>query len=709
MTANFGLNKIKDLPDKVDWKGTKLRRSLLVLFIFVLTLATLTIDFIPDQLTGIQEGKPSPKSIRASRDIEFVDTERTEALRETAAANIQKQYARDWAAEARSIDLIHRLFGTVRQVRNNAALNPEAKISALTEYVGAGFDVKVLIVLVTMPESDLNEIETTIVAQMDQVYRDMITSEKIDSKKEELKTIASDLTADKNTNLVVSEVGAFYLKPNYLYDKAATDKLRKDAMAEISPLVVNLQKGQIVVREGEIVTTTQVKILKELGLLKRGIDFMWLGGLALLAFVVFVVTALYLFNYQRKIYTSDRLITVLALIFLITIVTAKFVGPFYSFYLIPVGAAAMLTALLFNVEVAIFMVIITSILSGLLAGQNYLYALYGVFTGLFSIYAINNIRHRTDLVVAGAWVTLATTTLALAAALLGSSSWLEIAKSLGWGMVGGISTAVFTIGALPFLEYAFGITTDIKLVELSYANQPLLRELMMKAPGTYNHSIMTGNLAESAAEEIGANPLLARVGAYYHDIGKIKRPLFFVENQVGIENPHDHTNPSLSCLIITSHVKDGVEIAKSNKLPQEIIDIISEHHGTSVVAYFYHKAKENIFKESVCEEDFRYQGRKPSSKEAALVMLADSVEAAARSVAKQSPGRIEQLIKRIVQTKLDDGQLNNSNLTLNEIEIIIKSFTQVLSSLYHTRIEYPAETVVLQQPRSFVPNEHSNL
>jgi putative nucleotidyltransferase with HDIG domain len=299
-----------------------------------------------------------------------------------------------------------------------------------------------------------------------------------------------------------------------------------------------LQKGQIVVREGEIVTATQVRILKELGLLKRGVEILWIIGLTLFTFVTFLIAGLYFYHYQRKTYQSDRLITVFSLIFLATTLVAKFVGPYYSFYLIPIGAAAMLSALLFNVEIAIFMVLLTSMFSGLLAGQNYLYALYGLFTGLLAIHAINNIRHRTDLVVAGAWVTLATTIMALIATLLGGDGWVETAKNMGWGLIGGIFTSVLTIGALPFLEYAFGITTDIKLVELSYANQPLLRELMMKAPGTYNHCIMTGNLAESAAEEIGANPLLARVGAYYHDIGKIKRPLFFVENQSGLSLIH---------------------------------------------------------------------------------------------------------------------------------------------------------------------------
>jgi putative nucleotidyltransferase with HDIG domain len=514
------------------------------------------------------------------------------------------------------------------------------------------------------------------------------------------------LTRNTSKSALIAEVGLQYIKPNCFYDGKATEKLRKEAAASVSSVIVSKQKGETIVREGEVVSSVQVKILKELGLMKRGVDVGRLAGLSLFAIISFIAFALYLYNYQQNIYKSNRLIGVLAIIFIATILIAKFVGPFYSYFLIPVGAAAMLTALLFNIETAILMTLTISLFSGLIAGQNYQYALYGLLTGLFAVFSINNIRYRTDLVLAGAWVTLATTLLALVTTLISGASLFEVFKNLGWGLLGGISTAVLTIGALPFLEKVFGITTDIRLVELSYANQPLLRELMMKAPGTYNHSIMTGNLAESAAEEIGANQLLARVGAYYHDIGKIKRPLFFVENQIGGENPHDSTNPNLSCLIITSHVKEGVELAKKHRLPREIIDMISEHHGTSIVAYFYHKAKESIVKETINEENFRYSGQRPRSKEAALVMLADSVEAAARTIVKPSPRRIEQLIKRIVQSKLDDGQLNESNLTLNDIEKIIKSFAQVLTSLYHTRIEYPS--ISLPQTRSLATHGNPN-
>jgi putative nucleotidyltransferase with HDIG domain len=246
-----------------------------------------------------------------------------------------------------------------------------------------------------------------------------------------------------------------------------------------------------------------------------------------------------------------------------------------------------------------------------------------------------------------------------------------------------------TIGLLPFLETAFGITSAVKLVELSNPNQPLLKRLLMETPGTYHHSIMVSNLAEGAADAVGADALLARVGSYYHDIGKIKRPYFFIENQLHQDNPHDKLAPSLSTLIITAHVKDGLELAREYRLPEILRQFIEEHHGTSLVSYFYGKAMENASKDNLEDEDFRYEGPKPQTKETAIVMLADSVEAGVRAMGKVHPGRIEGCVRRLIKEKLEDGQLEECNLTFGELEVIAKAFIRILSGIFHNRIEYP--------------------
>jgi putative nucleotidyltransferase with HDIG domain len=253
---------------------------------------------------------------------------------------------------------------------------------------------------------------------------------------------------------------------------------------------------------------------------------------------------------------------------------------------------------------------------------------------------------------------------------------------------GSFLAVVLALGLMPFFEAVFHTTSPLRLMELASPSHPLLRELMQKAPGTYNHSVMTANLAEAAAHAIGANPLLVRVGSYYHDIGKIKRPIFFVENQVGMKNPHDETNPSLSRLIISSHVKDGVELARKHRLPEEIIDIIAEHHGTTLMYPIYKKALEESNGE-VPEDAFRYNFARPKTKEAAIVMLADSVEAASRTISKKTPEKLEKVIRAIIKERLEDGQLDEAPLTLSDLQKIGEAFVNVLSGLYHERLDYP--------------------
>jgi putative nucleotidyltransferase with HDIG domain len=262
-------------------------------------------------------------------------------------------------------------------------------------------------------------------------------------------------------------------------------------------------------------------------------------------------------------------------------------------------------------------------------------------------------------------------------------------RDMLWGLGNGMGSAVLTIGLLPFLESFFGVLTAVNLLELANPNRPLLHKLLMEAPGTYHHSIIVGNLAEAAAVEIGGNTALVRVGALYHDIGKTKRPYFFIDNQFGGENPHDKISPSLSALIITSHVRDGVAMAQEAGLPQEVVDLIHQHHGNSLVSYFYTRATENGGAEQVIEDDFRYDCPRPQTREAAILMLADSCEAAVRSLTKAPPGRIEAVVRKIIKDRLDDGQLEQSPLTFKDLDRIATVFTKILAGTFHKRIEYP--------------------
>jgi hypothetical protein len=263
--------------------------------------------------------------------------------------------------------------------------------------------------------------------------------------------------------------------------------------------------------------------------------------------------------------------------------------------------------------------------------------------------------------------------------------------SLLFGFLGGVVAAIVVLGVLPIVEWMFGYTTNIKLLELANLDHPLLKKMILEAPGTYHHSIVVSTLAETAARSVNTNPLLARVSAYYHDIGKINKPLYFVENQGPQENKHDKLAPSMSSLILISHVKDGLEMAQEYRLGQKIGDIIQQHHGMGLISFFYHKAKEqeNPEMEQVDEEAYRYPGPKPQTKEAGLVMLADAVEAASRTLQEPTPARLQGLVQRIINSIFTDGQLDECELTLKDLHQIARSFNLILSGIYHQRIDYP--------------------
>jgi len=686
---------LKGIKNNFVRTNPNFRRILLLFGAFLFLSGTLLIDFIPKGIRDIQVGRPSTETITAPRNIEFIDRELTEKLKQKAANSVEPVSKYDPVATAQVKHRIHGFFDSIKQVKSDPALDHDQQIEKAEERVGALFSDDLLRTALSLSDEDLDTLETSTIEIIDQVMRDKILDDDVKVKKDEIELIASSLPYGRSRNNLIAKLGAGYLRPNYSYDAARTKTLRAEAAAGIKPQVVTKVKDEVIVREAEIVTQEHLRILRKLDLLSVQFEIAKILGILLLVFGILVICSIYLFKYQKPIYARFPLLLLLAILLGSITVLAKVITSFQiPPLIIPIAGIAMLTTILFNSRTAIVIVIISSLLTGVMVKDGFQYVTVSILSSLLAIYLVSRISRRTDLTKAGIIVGLGMAYLGLSVSLITGLDIKDVFVNSGWGLASGFASSILTIGTLPFFESVFDITTDIRLLELSDPTQPLLKELMVKAPGTYNHSIITANLTEGAAEAIGASPLIARVGAYYHDIGKIKRPFFFVENQLGGENPHDRTNPNLSYLIITAHVKEGVEVANKYKLPAEIVDIIREHHGTSVVTYFFHRAKERKGKEEVSEARFRYSGDKPKTKEAALVMLADSVEAAARTVSKPSPNRLEQLIKKIIQTKLKDGQLDESLLTMSDMEKITKSFVQSITTIYHSRIEYPEGEVV---------------
>ena len=426
-------------------------------------------------------------------------------------------------------------------------------------------------------------------------------------------------------------------------------------------------------------------------------------GLIFYIISLILLIAIFLLKYEPQIIKNTKQLYLLCFLIFSAILFTRFtfpVNPFFTF----LPAFAMLITIFLNRQVAIICSIAVIYSCDILFYNNFLATSMITISSLIAVYTVSNIRLRFDLARAGvllsfinisAIIILSSVILSreniiiLNVLIAGNHPLLGISHELMWGLISGIGSSIMAIGVIPYLENLFGLTTVFKLLELANPEHPLLKELLLKAAGTYHHSILVGNLAEAAAEAINADRLLVRIGAYYHDIGKIKRAHFFIENQLGSDIQYHRFSSRLSSQVIIGHVSDGSLLSQEYKLPQQIQDIILQHHGTGLVTYFYHQAKYEEEPDSVEEGDFRYPGPKPQTRESGIIMLADSTEAAVRSLTKPTLEILEQTVQKIIQSKLNDGQLSECPLTLQDMEKITLTFIKILQGLYHPRIEYP--------------------
>lgn len=489
------------------------------------------------------------------------------------------------------------------------------------------------------------------------------------------------------------------VKPNMVIEETSTTEARQKAMDAVEP-VMYLQ-GQNIVREGERVSANQIAMLTSLGLLENDdYDFSIYAGAAMLVIAAMAMLIILLRLFSPETLHDLRRLSVIMLVMVLNEALAVLVMKLIHVYLVPATMSAMLLTGLLGAPAGIAGTLSMSILlSGLAAASNTAFTaemvhllLSGILGGVVAVQFLRGKPQRFRVVLCGLIVGLINMALMAATGLMTSND-MSIALSGGlWTAGNALLSALLAAGFQPVMETVFNLATTSKLLELANPNHPLLRRLLIEAPGTYHHSIIVANLAEAAAEKIGANPFLARTGAYFHDVGKLKRPLYFKENQIG-ENPHDHTDPYVSAAILTTHTRDGVQLVQKYRLPPEIQRIVAEHHGDTPVMYFYHKALQQADGKPVDIADFRYDGTRPATRESAIIMLADTIEAAVRSMPDPTPQAIERFIERLVRGKLEDGQLSNSPLTLHDIDGICEAFATVLNGVFHERIEYPNMTV----------------
>lgn len=497
------------------------------------------------------------------------------------------------------------------------------------------------------------------------------------------------------------------ISPNLTLDRNGSDNLKGEARAAVRPVLFKLKRGEMIVRVGERVTAEQALKLEKIFKSKSSINPL-VAGLGIFGLVLVLAYAPYRFGRKniRKFNPTNKdilllcLLTVgnIALLKLAFSVSTAMGGLFPAidtanyFYLFPFAASAIIVRIILNSESALVYAAICAPLTGLMLNNSLPVVIYAFLGSIVGAHGVRRCKARGTIYTAGLKVSVVNMALALCFHIYADTPFsFQTVICLLFALLGGFVNAVYVSGTIPLVEAMFQYTTDIKLLELANLNSPLLRELMIRAPGTYHHSVLVGNLVEAGAEAINANPLLARVAAYYHDVGKLKKPHYFIENIRDGENRHDKLSPSMSALILISHMKEGVELAREHRVGQPIIEIIRQSHGTSLISYFYLKAKgmEPPGSPSVDERDFRYPGPKPQTREAGLVLLADCVEAASRTLADPTPARIQGMVQKIINNIFIDGQLDECELTLKNLHEIAKSFNQILSGIYHQRIDYP--------------------
>ncbi|SHK14885.1 HD family phosphohydrolase [Tepidibacter formicigenes] len=662
----------------------KFKKFSLALLFFLINFILL-FTFLSPEKYELKVGQRAKEDIKATKDIE--NKIETEKLIKKAIEQVQPVYRINPTVQAEIKSDIEKFFNDVYSINANEELSFDEKVKNIKKDYNSISDKSINIAL-KMDKTAAEKLKNYIFETINQIMSAGLTKEEIDYQKQNVSEFFEEIKKfNQNEKLLGIEIINNYIRPNKFLDLEKTQQKTENAKASVKKVII--PKGENIISKGEIITKEKLELLQSIGFVgKKGKeDFFVLIGLILFILILEVVGVLYLYIFNKEILNNEKRLLLIILIISTTILICLSLSSI-SMYIIPVAGASMLISILLNTNIAIISNIVISIMIYLAIGDVNL-LLLSLISGTFGSFANLEISQRRNIIFTGFKIGVVNFIVVLSLGFITTTNLKEPLINSVLSLLSGMFSSIFVVGSLPLWEHYFDILTSLKLLELSSANNDILKKMLIETPGTYHHSIIVGNLAERACDKIGANSLFARVASYYHDIGKLSRPYFFKENQITTDNPHDKIIPTLSVKIIKEHVTYGVELAKKYKLPSEITNIIREHHGTTLVAFFYHKAKEEGF--DVKEEDFRYEGPKPQSRESAIIMLADSVEAAIRSIKEPTKEKIEEMIKKIINGKLNDEQLDKSNLTLTDLDTIKEAFIEVIMGMFHERIEYPEE------------------
>lgn len=621
---------------------------------------------------------------------EIIDHKKTEAKKKTIELEVEPIFYIDFSKLVESKKNLTDFFARSTEIKESYSNDSE-----LMKRVYAGIEKKnaygltedELVLIISMSKDKLELLKNYAIDITSQNMSGGLQKDDIESVLESIDLFLdnqNELTSiDKN---ILTKFISGSIVENQFVDEAKTQVKIETELAKVEN--VTYPEGMRLISKGDIISEDILQVLSDGGLLIQTTKeyFFIIAGILSLILMLWIILHLFLFVHEKKVLESTKYYAILMSLFVLSFLFSRL---FYDFspFMVPIPAFAMMAGIMLTPFIVIFFGLALIVLIYFWTSMETILILAYVVSLLVLALLVRNIKQRSQVVTAGLFSSLIIMIFAIIQTLIFNANYDQLPMNVVFALANGVISSVITIGLMPFFEGFFSILTPFKLLELSNPNKPLLKRLLIEAPGTYHHSVLVGNLAETAAHDIGANSLLTRVAAFYHDVGKLERPYYYKENQLGTDNPHDKLPPQISANIIKNHMTMGIELAQKNKLPTEVIDVMRAHHGTSLIKYFYYQEQQS--NPEVDASKFLYSGPKPDSKEAVILMFADSVEAAVRTLETPTKATLSELIDKIVNQKISENQLTNSDISMREIELIKKSFLNVLSGIFHERIVYP--------------------
>lgn len=657
--------------------------------LLVVAVLALNRQLVPGN-APLAAGATAPDTLRAPRRVIYISQTRTRIARDQAAVQVATVYDYDSnllrQLRGRAADLLR----SISAIRADYGAAPEQLRQQITR-LEPGLSPTSVDTALQLSDEDWQAVNAETLRILDENVRERVRVEELAQKRSAmLGQLPPSLSPAQQ--VLTADLVSLFVRPNVLVNGAETERARREARDRVQPVQVTVERGETVVRQGDVITADEVERLEALGLGTRATNWQSAVGLGLYAAVLVLLLGVYLHAFHTDLLDRPRSLLLIGILLAVVLVAMKLIVPGrpWAAYGFPVAVITVLISNLLSTRLAVLLSAFIGLLAAPILGYSLDMISLFIVQGMVGALAARRIERLNAFFLVGLQVALANLAVSLSFRLINVDYDVPGMATFAISAVAnGLLTAILTMGTFSLAGPAFGLTTMLQLLELAHPSQPLLRRLLTEAPGTYHHSIIVGNLAERAAEQIGVDSLLVRVGAYFHDVGKLPRPYYFAENQFDGDNVHDRLQPEASAQALIDHVVTGLELAKQYGLPPAVQRFIPEHHGTRLASFFYRKAVKMAGTEAVDEALFRYPGPRPRSKETALVMLADTVEASVRAASNRSTKRLEELVERAVNERILEGELDDCNLTLKDLEIIKRSFMRQLQGVYHPRIEYP--------------------